>query len=429
MRGYPIANFSGRSGQFSGRRGLWSGTNDFGDTLKWSAAPDVLIPPGFSLTRSSTGTYFDSAGLLQTAASDATRGTYRYNGSAWVCDGTIVEAAATNLRLQSNSFNTAPWNTAGIGAIAQNATGPLGANTAWTLTDSSAVLYQNIQAAASSVVVPGSTYTDWVLIGKTTGTPSNFPSVEIVSGALNSNAILQTTTGVATVASGAGVTWTVYNYSADFWLLAGTYVAGGATSNVILYPALSSDGTTPSVAATGSAVFCLAQTELGTAPTSYIPTTTVAVTRAADVLTGATSGKLENAQGFAAMKFRAIGNETIGAFLSSYQGAATDAIPLEIFSGALNIYDGSAFRAGNAMTLIAGSNFSIAGTWGGVNCQTALNGVASASLTFDGSMGFTSTLRIGDQVSGAVQPISMVLQSLRLGVVGKSDARLANLTV
>jgi hypothetical protein len=61
------------------------------------------LPAGVSLTRATTGTYFDASGVLQTAAIDAPRFGHTWNGSAWVAAGLLDEPQRTNLYLQTGS--------------------------------------------------------------------------------------------------------------------------------------------------------------------------------------------------------------------------------------------------------------------------------------------------------------------------------------
>lgn len=61
------------------------------------------LPTGVSLSRATTGTYFDASGVLQTAAINAPRFNYAWNGSAWVAKGLLSEEQRTNLYLQSGS--------------------------------------------------------------------------------------------------------------------------------------------------------------------------------------------------------------------------------------------------------------------------------------------------------------------------------------
>jgi len=55
------------------------------------------------VSRASTATYFDSSGVLQTAAINTARTNYTYNGSSWVNSGTLLEPAATN-KIRNNTM-------------------------------------------------------------------------------------------------------------------------------------------------------------------------------------------------------------------------------------------------------------------------------------------------------------------------------------
>jgi len=59
------------------------------------------MPAGAVLSRASTGTYFDSAGVLKSAAVDAARFDYTWDGLLWVLAGLLIEVQATNY--QNNS--------------------------------------------------------------------------------------------------------------------------------------------------------------------------------------------------------------------------------------------------------------------------------------------------------------------------------------
>jgi hypothetical protein len=416
------------------------GQGNNGQTVNWGSFPGNLLPPGFSLTRASANaTYFDSAGLLQTAGANVARGTYRYNGSAWVFDGTIDEAAATNVCVRSNAFTTAPWIAVGTPAGTQNLTGPDGTTSGWTVTDDSVVATEQYQFAD---VLTAATYTDSVFIKKTTGAQTGYPVMAVNNLTLLAACTVDTTNGVATI-------WTAYTGftiatsscriedCGDWWRVSLTYLAdaeaGGWQKYVLPAGASTANKSTGTLdaAAVASHGFFGFQRELGSSPTSYVATGAASATRAADVVTATTSGLLVNAQGFVAMKWRAIDNGISafgsGAIISTFSGVP-DGIPLDITGGALSLYDGTAFRSGNALSVSPGSVYSAASTWGGATCQLALDGTPSSVLTFDGSMNFASTVRIGNNVATVSQPVSMVLQSMRLGVVSASSSKLAAMT-
>lgn len=74
------------------------------------------------LTRNSTATYFDSTGILRTAAPNQARYGYGYDSATakWIPQGLIIEEAATNYI--PNSVNLSSWSASYGGTITSNAT-------------------------------------------------------------------------------------------------------------------------------------------------------------------------------------------------------------------------------------------------------------------------------------------------------------------
>ncbi len=207
-------------------------------------------------SRASIGTFFGSNGLLQTAAANVAR--MQYNpGNMAAPAKLLLEPAATNLALQSGDISNAAW----------------GARWGGT---------------ASVVADP------------TVLAPDGTPAYKVTATAGGS--------GIGQgVALTAGVTYTF-----SMWVAAGTsprslgvwpFSGGGATLVFITIPAnlpMARYSVTYTAAATGtyyfglqslllgSTLWCsLGQVQVGAYPDSYIPTTTAAVTRAADVATSA----------------------------------------------------------------------------------------------------------------------------------------------
>ena len=78
--------------------------------------------PTPSFSRASTGTYFDSNGILQTAAIDVPRFDHFWDGTAWVCRGLRVDGQTTNFCLWNRDLTNAAWTKTNITA-AKNQTG------------------------------------------------------------------------------------------------------------------------------------------------------------------------------------------------------------------------------------------------------------------------------------------------------------------
>ena len=160
-----------------------------------------LFQANVAFTRASTATYFDSTGTLQTAAINAPRFPYAYNGSAWVPQGFLVEAGATNLYLNSQApapqtitvANATQYTISfyGTGSIAYSgaATGTLsgtGANVLSSVTITSATTSLVMAAPVGSVtnvqVETGAAATSRIITGASTASRS--PDVAQATGKL-----------------------------------------------------------------------------------------------------------------------------------------------------------------------------------------------------------------------------------------------------
>jgi hypothetical protein len=216
--------------------------------------------------------------------------------SSSIRQGFLVEAAATNLCLQSNALTTT-WTAVGTPAPTQNVTGPDGATSAWTLTDNSAGAFE---AISQNITLTAATYSFSFFVKKTTGAQPSYPVVTSYTGGTNMCACtIDTSNGIATnwtaytaFTMAAASSATIVSFNADYWRVTMTRTGTAAVYAHDVIPAGTTNPTQSTgvidATAQGSAVFYGFQEELGSVATSYIPTTTVAVTRNADVATIAT---------------------------------------------------------------------------------------------------------------------------------------------
>jgi len=239
---------------------------------------DMICGAGsVTFTRSTTATYIDRYGVVQDAA---------INEARFEKEGLLIEGASTNKCLQSEDLSTT-WSTAACAVSANAIDAPDGTTTAdgvvSTATDVYHYVDQYITDSATEVVASvfcKAGDKDWLRI-----------LVQLLDS--SNNSLL---TVIAYVDAANGTVGTVSNGSltliecADGWyrcnLICDEYT-GGTTVNrvrIALGPA-SADGDT-SFTGDGSTVntyFWGAQVEEMPFSTSYIPTTTAAVTRAKDV--------------------------------------------------------------------------------------------------------------------------------------------------
>jgi len=246
--------------------------------------PDLVTTTG-SVTRTGTATYYDSNGYLQTSSSGALR--FGYHPFTLEFVGIIVEAASTNLLLQSNSFENASWTKTNIATITANTqtapTNTLAAESIVpTTTSGQHSLVQQFNASALS----GEIYTISTFV-KANG--YNFVRLQFEGTAAGTGyAFFDLSTGLVASSSGLYATPDVEKLKNGWYRVSITrqLVASGTLSAGIYVQ--STDNQTGSWAGNGTSGIILygSQAELKPKMTSYIPTTTTTAPRAAEVITG-----------------------------------------------------------------------------------------------------------------------------------------------
>ena len=237
-----------------------------------------------TFTRASSATYVGSDGLVKTATTNEAR--FDHNPTTGESLGLLVEEARTNLALRSEEFSDATWVKALSTVTANTGSAPDGTTTADTFTRTTTgpnYVTQNLAKAASAIQ-----YTYSVFAKQSVGSfctirlQGTYPSrVDVVFNL--SSATIST---VATVfGSFTGPSASITPYANGWYRLAVTGTSD-ATVGLAIHASFNSNGVVidgnDSVA--NSAGFLWgAQLEAGAFATSYIPTTSATVTRAADV--------------------------------------------------------------------------------------------------------------------------------------------------
>ena len=273
----------------------------------------------FDVTRATTATRFNSAGLIESVASGVPRLDYYTSGGTAGCPALLVEASGSNGIL--NSENTATnW--------------ALGLNLTSGYTDVIGVSGNNLTVAVSGsgigssagalrrtannvALASGSTYTVSFLMRQTGthtiggyyaaitgGAAGDLGGGFNVSGSFSSGSIFNTAGTTSRIRRVEKFGTDVYRCSETF-----TMTANGTLTTLSIGPTVSVTSDTNSASGTTMA-FAAPQIELGAIPTSFIPTTTAAVTRNADniSLSGAVSGCIGQTEGtiYAEVDLRAL---------------------------------------------------------------------------------------------------------------------------
>jgi hypothetical protein len=234
----------------------------------------------FTVTRATTKTRTNSAGLIETIAINVPSIDYSLGG----CPNILGEPQRTNLFVRSEEFNTS-WSSI-LGSVTANATiSPSGSMDADRFTADGTIGSHRVAQAVS--ITSGSAYTISCYVKKDTNdffqfyhTSANFGSQAFANFDVN-NGVLGTlgANSIASSITDAGNGW--YRCS----MTSNAISSSGAVSlNLsLITTATSSRGSSNEL--TTSLFLWGAQLEQGAYPTSYIPTTSSTVTRNADVIT------------------------------------------------------------------------------------------------------------------------------------------------
>jgi hypothetical protein len=287
--------------------------------------PTSYIPtPATFTSRAFTATYYDASGVIQTAAIDVARDNTYFPDENGVMRpaGLLLEESRTNLLLRSEEFDAAAWTTNAVNASASPATGivaPDGTNTTYTVTSTAAngIIRQDATSASAT------TYTWSCFVKKKTS-----PAIEI--------AVLR----VGGTAYSANLT---YNFDTDTVSLVSDDYGNSPYGRQLLpngwvriYATVTDQGSNtqarmylrPSSTGASDMYVWGAQLEAGSFPTSYIPTTSSAVTRAADISSSSTVTRAADVATIEGSNFSSWYNQSEGTTLSiakTFTPTGTDA--------------------------------------------------------------------------------------------------------
>jgi len=268
----------------------------------------------FNVTRATTATRFNSAGLIESVASGVPRLDYYTSGGTAGCPALLVEPSGSNLCLQSENFATT-WGQTVLN-LTSGFISPTNSNlgTLIEATANTGRLRQTFAAGLTSGVT--STFSLFAKLGTQSsgvtlvfqeGTGTNYASGACQSFRLDTGAV--GTSGTV----GAGFTITrsnIENYGNGWYRCSLTIQLSytPSSANLTIRPTSTVTANLPVIASGDTCYIFGAQLETGSVATSYIPTTTAAVTRNADVITlsGAVSGCIGQTEGtiYAEVDFR-----------------------------------------------------------------------------------------------------------------------------
>jgi hypothetical protein len=375
-----------------------------------SSRPQANTP--FS-SRASTGTYFDSAGVLRTAPINQPRLNYNLVGSAWTQPAVLLEPETTNIIPYSQDFTSgAGWGAAASTITSNTTLAPDGTTTAssWILNSGSSEHY----ISRSTTLVDGRRYTysiyakpagkNWIILNHNNYTGATYTYFNISTGSIGT--------------TGPGVTPSIVNAGNGWYRCAVTITHSTAlygSTGPQLYMA-NDTGTASSFTGDGvSGVYIWgAQMETNFGTTSYIPTSGSTVTRAADVVGPGTSGiyGLEDRQNTTAIDDQF----TVQSFTTT--GSTAWTAPLDVTSVEVLVVAGGGAGGGGSGAIGGGG-----GGAGGIIYNTS----------YPVTPGTTYPIVVGDGGVGALRNIGTNGGNSQFGALvargggaGASDSNLSN---
>ena len=256
-------------------------------SLSFNFAAMPALDPRITFTRASTATFLDSAGVLTSAATNEPR--FDYNPSTLAARGLLIEEARTNNLTYSEDFGNAAWTKGGATVSTDTTTAPTGTTVADSLIEDSSTGQHRVFRSATGTTNTNP-YTFSVFAKANTRTRIYLGIAEGTTFVRQGNAIFDLSAGTVVFAGGGsggatGGSATITAVGNGWYRCTYTLTLGGTDTTVFSDINLVSTGTTINYTGDGTSGLFLwgAQLEAGAFPTSYIPTTTTALTRAADV--------------------------------------------------------------------------------------------------------------------------------------------------
>lgn len=229
------------------------------------------LPAGTDFTRASSGTYFNSSGVIQTASTDVPR--FDYYPSTMAARGLLLEGSRTNTLLRSRALTTSPWAVNNVTVTGGVASPVFGDNGAFRVKSSAAA---GRVEQLSITTVASQPYYAYAYVSKSIDATM---TLRVDNNSAAYAAVCDFDNGTITAQGGGGFgpisNLLFYPVGNGVFFAGFSYTPTSTTTAFRIYPN----------AMTGEIIVHAAQHEDGLNPSSFILTDGSAVTRAQDMAT------------------------------------------------------------------------------------------------------------------------------------------------
>lgn len=392
----------------------------FPDAGAGAVRTNLLFGTGSAtFTRATTATTVNSAGLVVSVGTGVARSYYDPTTLAYL--GYLAEGARTNICLQSEDFATT-WSNNASSETINAAVAPDGNTTADKIVEDGTNAEHGM---LQSIVVVSATVYSFSIFAKAGERPRIALYEASTTGA---QATFDLSAGTVVGTAGGGSPSATIKAYPNGWYRCTLIMTAGASAGQSFTTRVLRAVDAGVTAYLGDGVSGLfqwgAQLEAGSFPSSYIPTTTVSVTRNADVLTYPSAG---NVLGTAGTAYAEISLEGEAGALQSAIGGTT---PIYLYNNGatptnIQIFDGTATTAKSAGNLIT-SVQKAASSWGTGKSVTSAGAVPGTGA-FDGDMNIGAAIEIGSSGGGSFQLFGTI-KNIMISQSQLTDAQLQALT-
>jgi len=349
----------------------------------------ATLDPRITFTRSdATATRVNASGYIESVAADTAR--FDFNPVTLANRGLLIEEQRTNLLTRSEEFDNAAWAKVNTTISANAMTAPDGTLTADKLVETAVTGTKQFYRPGNVSVTNGIEYTVSIFLK---AAERNLVLIQLASQAFGPGNLLNLNIATQTVYMGNGTNIRNINIIPypNGWLrfsVTSTAIAtvSSALTDIRLSATLGDNGGYTGDGTSGIYLWG-AQLEVGAFPTSYIPTTTAAVTRNADVatITGTNfSDWWQASKGGVLVRARPGTVSGTRPWLQFDDGTANEIIALRgnTTNPELYIVDGGTPQAQiDAGTIAANTDYSLTGWWQTNDCKARLDSGAVVTDT------------------------------------------------
>lgn len=327
-----------------------------------------------TFTRSTTGTYVDKDdGLVKTAAIDVPR---------FETDGLLIEGASTNLLVRSEEFDGASWPLTRAGISANATTAPDSTSTADKLIEDTSLNLSHVINQSAGGIGIGNVYRfscfakaaerSHIVMGTFASSDADGLATKVAFD-INTGTVGETE---------AGTNPKIESLSNGWYRCSITMTASSSTFRPTIYLSTGSNLANSSYTGDGSSGVFIWGAQLEKLPfaSSYIPTTTTAVTRTADACLISASGFLRTDSGTISITAgpQDKGSNFQRLFEIASAGSPNETVRAFEAGSSLNTVlirntDNSIRREATRGAFSSGGNLAV--TYGSTNAGIALNGV------------------------------------------------------